>query len=161
MKDLELPDIFERTNVITTRLSVYEDGLWRFIQLDPTTNVKTYENQTFYKINQLFGLVKEGVNDPSIVSVLGQPGEYVGVSFSGRLYKLTVKEFLSIFPRQILARENRNYNSERLRDPNFITKIVKGSGPTDSNSTMPAMTSPKPTTYYNPPKVSSGCGCKN
>jgi hypothetical protein len=163
MKDLELSDIFQKPSEITTRISLYEDGVWSFTQLDPINNVKTFQNQTFFKINQVFGLLRDYVSDPSKVSVTGEPGEYVGVSPTGRLYKLTIQEFLSIFPILTPIEENRNYNSTRLRDPNFITKIVKGSNPTFSNTTM-TMPSRAPTTspnYYNPQTASTSCGCHN
>jgi len=163
MKDLQLSDIFQKASEITTKISVYEDGEWRFISLDPFSNIKTFQNQTFYRINQVFGLLRQEVSDPSKFSVKGEAGQFVGVSPSGRLYKLTVEEYKSIFPIPVVITESKNYNSEKLKDPKFITKIVKGSDPTSSNSTMamPSKAAATSNKYYNPPKVSSGCGCKN
>tara|TARA_R110000796_G_scaffold247298_1_gene372676 strand:+ start:400 stop:837 length:438 start_codon:yes stop_codon:yes gene_type:complete len=145
MKDLELKDILIKKTKPYTRVSVYRDGRWMFIY--PQKLVKVTDSQRFYRIDEKFGLVKAGNNDPKAASSRGVPGDYVSVGIQQAVMAtVTVEEYNILFPPANRNPPNRPITSAFLQDPTFVTKLLKGSPTTNSNTTNTI--TPTPSTRY-------------
>ena len=144
MKDMTERDILLRQDRPLTSLSVYRNGVWIFAA--PTNLTKTYNQQQFYLMSESFGLVREGNTNPRVSARRGAPGEYLAVSQDGSYTIVTRAEYDWIFPTPNLNPPEIPNNSKQLKDPNFLTKILKGyeSGVSNSKTSKPT----PPTTGY-------------
>lgn len=125
MKDLEKRDIFPRKNPRLAKLSVYRGGEWLFSS--PVDLKRVTEDQSFYLISEKFGLVNENINNPGKPVKIGVPGDYVAVDRVGVMSLVTEAEFKMLFPAKKLSATKPLTSSEALKDPNFLTNIVKDS----------------------------------
>jgi len=148
MKDLELRDILDRRRSPLTKLSVYTNGKWRFASVQGA-NFISDGNQNIYRGRTRFALLPNNVNDPKRGSLFGEPGDYIGIDSTGELSLITKAQYLQRFPERRSPRRPPD-TSNKLKDPNYITEIVRGSTPAPSNS--------RPTTTYTPPTGGSSGG---
>ena len=140
MKDMTLGDILVNPVKPLTSLSVRRNGVWNFES--PTKVTKVDNNQTFYLMSNPFGLVKEGVSNPKVWAVKGDPGDYVALYNTGEYCLVTKAEYAMLFPAPNLNPPTIPTNSSQIKDKNFLTNILKGSGSTTSNSKTTKPTSP-------------------
>ena len=140
MKDLQFKDILNRAVRPLTLLSVYRNGRWSFAT--PTALIKTVNQQQYYLISETFGLVKQGTNNPKFTAARGKPGDYVARDKTGVYALVTADYYKLLFPPANANPPAVPDNSEKLKNPNFITNILKGSKPTVSNSTTIKPSSP-------------------
>ena len=133
MKDLQLEDILNRKAKPFTRLSVYLNGRWSFAA--PSSATRITEDQSFYLINYPFGLIKSGGNDPANYSVKGHPGDYVSIDKLGALALVTEANYNLLFPKDQQVPVSPP-SSEKLRDPNFLTKTQLESVDKDSDKVL-------------------------
>ena len=133
MKDVEIRDIFPKANKPLAAVSVYRNGRWSFATLKTPTRI--LETQQFFKINFPFGLHKKGSQNAAIYAVKGNPGDYVSVDRLGTFALVTADDYLRKFPtpQQIPPTPN---SSEKLRDPNFLTKTQLESVDKDSDKVL-------------------------
>jgi len=133
MKDLQLEDILNRKDKPLTRLSVYYNGRWSFATLENPT--RTTSDQNFYLVSSPFGLIREGVTNPSKYAVKGKAGEYVSVDKQGRLALVRSDLWALLFPKnqQIPTAPP---SSELLRNKNFLTKTLQESVDKDSDKVL-------------------------
>lgn len=143
MKDLELNDILQRERNPLTKISVYVNGRWQFVSL--SNPIKTQGNQSFYRIIYKFGLIKSSVTTPINRTINGQPGDYVAMDSQGELSLVTRAQYEQIFPKLIEGQGAGADSSAKLKDPNYITQIVRGYTPPASNTAIQS-TPPPPTT---------------
>jgi len=132
MKDMTLGDIFPKQNKILNSLSVYRSGLWQFVI--PTNVIRYRGTQAFYRMSHSFGLVKQGVLNPSEISREGIAGDYVALDQYNQYTIVTAEEYKRLFPTPNLNPPEIPNNSDQLKDPKFLTNILKGSGSSASNS---------------------------
>ena len=132
MKDMHLNDILFRQDKPLNSLSLYKNGLWGFIL--PVNPIATFEGRSYYLMSDPFGLVKQGVLDPKKTARRGSPGDYVALDQFGSYTLITPAEYKSIFPTPDLNPPKIPNNSEQIKDPTFLTNILKGSGASASNS---------------------------
>ena len=125
MKDLELKDILNKERIPFTKLSVYINGRWEFATL--SNPIITKDDQSYYRMVYRFGLTKDSVNDPAKFSQLGEPGDYVAMDSTGELSLVKKQQYNQIFPQQNIKPKKMLDSSAKLSDPNYITKIVRGS----------------------------------
>jgi hypothetical protein len=125
MKDLELNDILNRTRIPYTKLSVYLNGIWQFATL--TNPIRVEDGQSFYRIIYKFGLTKNSETLPTNYTLEGSPGDYVAMDSTGELSLVKKDEYKRLFP--VLNKKPKRMpdSSKKLKDPNYITKIVRGS----------------------------------
>ena len=173
MKDLELKDILARQVESFTKISVYLNGQWQFATI--VNPIAVDNNQSFYRIDYKFGLVKSSQNNPKKLSLFGNPGDYVAIDNVG-IYSLVKKDQYkqllnsksigqsSVVPTQTSTNATPT-TSASLKNPNYITEVVKGSAPKTSNSTTVQKTQDKPKQSYTPKQKSSkptgGSTCTN
>ena len=132
MKALTLTNIRRKPEVPLTRLSVYLKGKWTFADFGTPTNAT--ETQSFYLVSYHFGLVRQGVQDPSTRSVRGKPGSYAILDRDGSLTMATPEQYETIFPRRILDTLPPSPTSEMLKNPNHITNTIRKSRNEGSNT---------------------------
>jgi hypothetical protein len=140
MKDMALNDILLRQDRPLTSLSVYRGGVWFFTS--PTNLTKTYNKQRFYLMSESFGLVKQGNTDPKVLATIGLPGDYIAVNQDGTYTLVSSTEYKRLFPPPNLNPPEIPNNSDQLKDPKFLTNILKGSGSPASNSKTSKPTPP-------------------
>ena len=140
MKDMTLGDILVKPVNPLTSLSVRRNGVWNFES--PTKVTKVDNNQTFYLMSNPFGLVKEGTVDPKVRVISGAPGDYISINIMGVYSLVTKAEYAMKFPPPNLTPPTPPTNSSQIKDKNFLTNILKGSGSTISNSKTTKPTSP-------------------
>lgn len=148
MTDIQLKTIFPRKPSRLTSLAFYQNGRWQFGSLGNTAFVSD-SDQKIYRIGVKFSLVSENENDPSRGLIIGQPGDYVGVDRLGTFSLITKEQYNYRFPKKSKPTYTAE-TSETLRDPNYITEIVRGSAATTSNTT--------PRTTYTPSTSRSSGG---
>ena len=142
MKDMSPKDILLRQDRPLTSLSVYRNGVWRFEAVDYAAIKKREKNQTFYLMSEAFGLVRQGTVDPKVRVVSGAPGDYISINIMGVYSLVTKAEYAMKFPPPNLTPPTPPNNSSQIKDKNFLTNILKGSGSTTSNSKTTKPTSP-------------------
>ena len=125
MKDLELKDILAKGRVGYNKVSLYLNGKWQFAPLG--NPVITNESQTFFRVATPFGLVKSTETNPAKYTVLGNPGDYVALDQLGEVALVTKEQFKTLFPRKNTYPKQKPTTSSVLKDPNYITKIVRES----------------------------------
>ena len=140
MKDLELSDILQRSPSPLVKLGLYVNGRWQFGSFTEAGFI-TDDGQRIYRVSRRFALIPQNVNDPSRGRIFGNPGDYVGVDTFGVLSLITKEQYEYRFPRKKKPAYIAD-TSEKLKDPNYITEIVRGSAPATSNTT--------PRTTYTP-----------
>lgn len=142
MKDLELRDILDRRRYPLTKLSVYVNGKWQFASIQGASFISD-GNQNIYKGRTKFALIPNNVNDPKSGELFGEPGDYIGIDSQGELSLLTAEQYKQRFPRKINPQTPAD-TSKKLKNPNYITEIVRGSTPAPSNTrpTTPTYTAP-------------------
>jgi len=141
MKDMHLTDILNRGTRPLTLLSVYKEGRWQFGI--PNRIVRTVDQQAFYLVSEKFGLVKKGTTDPAVIARRGSPGDYVARDTNTGVYSVvTAAEYKRFFPAPNLNPPSVPTNSEQLKDPKFLTNILKGSESPVSNSKTTKPTPP-------------------
>ncbi len=133
MKDLELRDILDRKDKPTTKLSVYLNGRWSFAQLQ--NPIRSTVDQTFFRIDYIFGLHTATSTKPANYKVKGKPGEYVSVDKAGRMDVVTVENYTLLFPK---AQQTplTTPDSDLLKNPNFLTKTQLESVDKDSDKVL-------------------------
>jgi hypothetical protein len=131
MKDLQLTDILQKRVKALTRVSIYRDGKWLFVNL--LTPTKSTAGQDFFLIETLFGLHKEGSTNPAKYAVKGSPGDYVSVDKNGVKALVTAAMYELLFPPTQQAPFTAT-NSQNLKDPNYLTKIQRESQIADSDN---------------------------
>ena len=132
MKDMALNDILLRQDRPNTALSVFRDGVWIFAA--PTNLTKSTTQQSFYLMSESFGLVKQGNTDPKVLATIGLPGDYIAVNQDGSYTLVSSAEYKRLFPAPNLNPPVIPDNSNQLKDPIFLTNILKGSESPLSNS---------------------------
>tara|TARA_R110000803_G_scaffold120678_1_gene188711 strand:- start:229 stop:663 length:435 start_codon:yes stop_codon:yes gene_type:complete len=140
MKDMTLADILPKKDKPLTSLSLYKYGSWQFIL--PSNLIATKDNQSFYRMSNVFGLVEHGVLDPTKVSRLGSPGDYVALDLFNNYTIITPAEYQRMFPTINENPPEILNNSDQLKDPKFLTNILKGSASPASNSKTSKPTPP-------------------
>ena len=148
MKELDLTNIIQRRSYPLVKLGIYANGRWQFAGLPSESSVAS-EGQSIYRVANKFSLVPSNVNDPSQGKVFGESGDYIGVDRTGTISLITQKEYRFRFPRKRKTARPAD-TSEKLKDPNYITEIVRGSASTSSNTT--------PRTTYTPSTSRSSGG---
>ena len=133
------------------------NGVWQFSTL-PETPEKTNGSQSFYKINETFGLVSENITNPAKIASRGSRGDYVALSKTGLLQVITKSQYKELFTKSIVYPNKNLTTSLKLKDPMFLTKLVKGSPAIYSNSTTTQQTS-KPKDMNMVTAGSTGCNC--
>ena len=142
MKDLELRDILDRRRYPLTKLSVYVNGKWQFASIQGASFISD-GNQNIYRGRTKFALIPNNVNDPKSGELFGEPGDYIGIDSQGELSLLTAEQYKQRFPRKINPQIPAD-TSRKLKNPDYITEIVRGSQPAPSNS-RPTTSTPPPT----------------
>lgn len=142
MKDLELRDILDRRRYPLTKLSVYVNGKWQFASIEGASFISD-GNQNIYRGRTKFALIPNNVNDPKSGELFGEPGDYIGIDSQGELSLLTAEQYKQRFPRRINPQTPAD-SSKKLKNPDYITEIVRGSQPAPSNS-RPTTSTPPPT----------------
>ena len=132
MKDLEQKDILNRTRTKLTRFSIYTRGSWRFGRLLSPTIIA--ENQSIYRMNVPFALIDSGETNPRAAKVRGVPGDYLASDSFGELVVITEEQYNLRFPTR-RRQPYRTETSEKLKDGNYITEIVRDSQSVRSNTT--------------------------
>lgn len=127
MKDIDSKDILLRRNRRLTNVSIYRDGRWVFAGLNNLK--KTSQGQNFYLMSNPFGLLKEGTQDPKIITLRGEPGDYVAIDSTGTVSMVTAEQFNQLFPAPNLDPPKTSNNSEQLKDPKFLTDILNKNKP--------------------------------
>lgn len=127
MKDLEQRDILNRQVLPYTKLTVYHNGKWNFQPLDLFTRTTDPDGVTYYRITSPFGLVRQDGINPKTPTFTGKAGDYVAMNISGGLAVVTKEQYDLFFPKKKLTKEEQPVNSKALRDPNYITNILKDS----------------------------------
>ena len=140
MKDLEIRNALQRSPSPLVKLGLYVNGRWQFGSLAETSFI-TDNGQNIYRVAVRFSLIPQNVNDPSFGSVVGKPGDYVGIDRTGTLSLITKEQYSYRFPKKRKPAYTAD-TSEKLKDKNYITEIVRGSAPATSNTT--------PRTTYTP-----------
>jgi hypothetical protein len=141
MIDLNLEGILDKPAETYTRVSAYLGGVWQFVAL--TNPVKKANNQSFYRIDYKFGIVKTKQSDPAKITFAGNPGDYVALDTVGNYSLITKDQYQQMFSPKNSKSNAGPVSSAKLKNPNYITEIVKGSGPTASNSTTVQTTQKK------------------
>jgi len=125
MKDLDTKDILKRERTRLTKLSIYLNGRWQFATL--TNPIRVDGNQSFYRINYKFGLVKDTISVPKIYTQAGEPGDFVAMDGTGELSLVKKADYKRQFPVLNKNPKTPADSSQKLKDPDYITKIVRGS----------------------------------
>ena len=123
MKDIDSRDILDRTGTRPTRLSVRRGGGYQFAEL--TNPLFEKDGLTYYRIPYEFGIVNERTTDPSIMLQRGKSGDYVASDSSGLLTLITKKVYDMQFPKSNKRPVVLPTDSKKLKDPNYITNIVR------------------------------------
>lgn len=139
MKDLELKDVLDRQRIRLTKVSVYVNGIWQFAAVQGSTFVD--EGQTLYKSTYKFALIDQAVDDPKAGEIFGKPGDYIAIDPTGEVSLITAEQYKQRFPKRV-KQPYMPETSSKLKNPNFLTEIVRGSQTTSSNTT--------PTPRYSP-----------
>ena len=133
MKDLKLKDIFFKGTRALNSVSVYRNGRWDFVTLGSPN--KTTEDQSFFRINSVFGIHKAGSRNAANYAVKGRPGDYVSIGLTGEYALVTVEQFDLLFPKP--QQTPVSYpTSNNLKNPNYLTKIQQESLPSDSDKVL-------------------------
>jgi len=140
MKDMTLKDILVQQVSPTTSLSIYKGGIWQF--MSPTNQTRVDETQSFFLISFPFGLIRQGISDPKAWAIKGAPGDYVALDMTGAYSLVTKAEYARLFPPPNLNPPTQPNNSNQIKEKNFLTNILKGSGATVSNSKTSKPTPP-------------------
>jgi hypothetical protein len=140
MKDMTFRDLLVKTVKPLVYISIYKDGIWQFVS--PLNPIKVYEDQSFYLMSYAFGLVSQGTFDPKRRAVTGVAGDYVVLNSKGDYTLVTKAEYARQFPPPNLHPPERPNNSSQIKDKNFLTNILKGSGSPVSNSKISKPTPP-------------------
>ena len=140
MKDMTLRDILVKPVKPLTSLSIFKDGFWQFSY--PTNLTRSYNNQSFYLMSYSFGLIREGTANPGVRAITGDAGDYVALNSTGEYALVTKAEYARQFPPPNLNPPERPNNSSQIKEKNFLTNILKGSGATVSNSKTSKPTPP-------------------
>jgi hypothetical protein len=127
-------DILQRRDRRLVSASIYTNGRWRFIPL--TDPFKIYNNRKFYKINNKFGLVKEGTTNPALTSITGEAGEYIAEDALGTLSLINENQYKLMFPEANLTPTMPPTSSALLSNPAYITNFVRGTPSTSYNTTV-------------------------
>jgi len=133
MTDIQIKTIYQRPSSRLVRLAFYSNGRWQFGSLE-RAGFLSDNDQRIYRIAVKFSLISESEGNPSRGSVIGQPGDYVGVDRLGVMSLITKEQYDYRFPKKKKSRYTAE-TSENLRDPNYITEIVRGSAAAASNTT--------------------------
>jgi len=157
MGDLKLRDIFPKTAERLTKISVYVNGGWQFTTLSDSAKV-TNNSQSFFQINEIFGLVSENIQNPSKISARGSKGDYVALSRTGLMQVISRSQYKELFAKPIIYPNKKLTTSLKLQDPMYLTKIVKGS-PTVYSNTTNTQRSVKPKDMNMVTAGSTGCNC--
>jgi len=144
-------DILQRRDRRLTSASIYTNGRWRFIPL--TNPFKVYNNRKFYKINNKFGLVKEGTTNPALTSVTGEVGEYIAEDMQGTLSLITENQYGLMFPEVNLTPPRPATSSSLLSNSSYITNFVRGTPSISYNTTVAN------TTNLIQPATQKPCNC--
>ena len=123
MKDLDARDILNRTGTQATKLSIRLNGGYQFAEL--TTPLFEKDGLTYYRIPYDFGLVNSRTQDPNIMLQRGESGDYVTVDAFGELTLITKKVYDMMFPKSNPRPKLLPRDSKKLKDPNYITNIVR------------------------------------
>ena len=134
-------NIFPSTPVVLNRASIYTGGVWSYYNPKPESADLVFQNKYFYKMPVPFGLVDIGAISPKQVLQKGKIGDYLVRGSTGEYTIITKKQYKELFPVPNKNSPKMANTSKNLKDPNFITKIVKGSSPSNSNKTTPPTTS--------------------
>lgn len=152
MKDIRLTNIGQVPRTSLKRLSFYANGIWQFGSLDRAPFILD-NNQKIYRLTVKFQLLSEFVDDPARGLIRGQAGDYVGVDRFGNMSLITQEQYKLRFPKR-RKRASAADTSEKLKNPNYITEIVRGSAPAASNTTL--RTTSTPSTGGSSPRTSGG-----
>tara|TARA_R110002051_G_scaffold325166_1_gene426102 strand:+ start:324 stop:908 length:585 start_codon:yes stop_codon:yes gene_type:complete len=132
MKQLKLKDILPKIEIPLTKLSVYYEGQWVFATLKTPTS--TTSTQDFYLISYDFGLVQKNETLPSKKIFNGKAGSYVIKDADGSLTMATPEQYDRVFPRNIIDPPILPTTSMLLKDPKYLTNIVRKSRNEASNT---------------------------
>ena len=144
MKDMTLKDIFVQESPPLNSLSIFKGGIWQFTT--PTNETMVSENQSFFLMSYPFGILKQGTFNPKAWAVTGKPGDYVAIDSTGTYSLVTKAEYARQFPHPNLNPPAQPNDSSQIKDKNFLTNILKGSGSAVSNNKISKPT--PPTTGY-------------
>lgn len=123
MKDLSQKDIYPRSNPIPAKLVVYRTGRWIFAA--PTGLVNQYQNLKFYQINSRFGIVNNNQTNPTVIVEEGSPGDYLVVNSLGAYSIVTQEMYKNYIPSNVGTEIKKPVNSNELKNPDYITKILR------------------------------------
>jgi|TARA_R100000455_G_C6256564_1_gene112345 hypothetical protein len=140
MKDLELRDLIPQKPSPLVSLALYIGGRWQFGSVVESDAIPD-DGQNIYKVSVKFSLVAQNQNDPSRGTLFGEPGDYFGIDRLGQLSLITQEQFEYRFPKKRKPGYSAD-NSEKLRNKNYITEIVRGSAPVTSNTTPITISAP-------------------
>jgi len=155
MEYLTQSTLFLRKVENFTKFSVNDNGYWDFSTLSNPERVAN--GLSFFKITSIFGILDENAEDPSKPAYYGNIGDYVVRNGSGSLAIMTQKQYIDRFIPTTLDIKRQALNSEELKNPGFITKLLRGSSPSVSNrGTMTSMNASRPQPRSG---GSSGCSC--
>ena len=152
MNILQLTNKYRRPPAPLVRLAFYYNGRWQFGTLERSPFISS-DDQKIYRLIVKFSLLPANVRDPARGSIIGNPGDYVGVDSLGVMSLITKEQYQYRFPKKRKP-AYAPVTSESLKNPNYITEIVRGSAPTTSNTTL-RTTSP-PSTRGSSPRTSGG-----
>ena len=141
MTDLKLQDILAKPVETFTKVSIYFNGAWQFVTL--ANPIKVAKNQSFYRIDYKFGIVESKQLNPAKITFAGKPGDYVALDSLGVYSLVTKDQYQQMFSPKNSKSNAGPVSSTKLKNSNYITEIVKGSGPTASNSTTVQTTQKK------------------
>ena len=123
MKDLDARDILDRRGTNPTKLSIRINGRYQFGEL--TNPIFEKDGLTYYRMPSDFGIVNSRTQDPNIMLERGKSGDYVAVDALGELNIITKKVYDMQFPKSNSRPKVLPSDSKKLKDPNFITNIVR------------------------------------
>jgi hypothetical protein len=150
MKDLELKDIFPRFERKINKLSVYTFGVWKFAI--PSNPIKQTLEANYYKINFKFGVLNSNQIDPRNTKARGEAGDYLVQDINNNYSVMTQAEYNLYFPTALQEVKKEPLTSNALKNPQFLTDILKNSEESSSNIGKAASLAPpkpsQPTTSY-------------
>lgn len=127
MKDLQLIDLKGDTRLFEdiSAISVYRNGFWAFVFFPDYSKKYIHGNTSYYKVKDTFGLHSSGAFRPSKPIYRGDPGDYLAIGQRGMYSLVTKKQYEAMFPKEDTSQDKKEINSNSLKDPNFLTSVVK------------------------------------
>ncbi len=129
MRRMKYYDVIAKPATALRLISVRRRGVWRFGTLNKAPVAKKTENQTFYVINESFGLCNYDQRDPEKMLFRGEPGDYVALDKKGNLTLVKLADYMRRFP---VNDTTARYSPPTSSD--FIRETYKKEQQTDSNS---------------------------